>query len=113
MAREEHRHIAFVEGDAHDIVRRFRSPTTLFVAMNVLGNLDPREVQMFFDGITSAVTFVARGKLLGDPEPRGTAVGWDHNYADLLKGWELLELQATPTPKFPEREAIVATAYRP
>jgi SAM-dependent methyltransferase len=111
MAREEHPHIHFEEADAGEMARRYNSPGTLFLAMNVLGNLDPTELLMFVDGV-SMLTFCARGRLTGDSQPRENGVGWDHNYTDLLKGFTLLQLEATPSPKFPGREAIIATAYR-
>jgi len=112
VAREAARHVAFIHADAMTIVRREASPTTLIVAMNQIGKLSPAEAQMFFDGIRGAITFSERGVLAKEAAQRDRDRGWDHDYAQLLRGFELIELAASPTPKFPEREAIIATAYR-
>lgn len=111
-ARDEHPEIEFMEADAGQMVGRYARDDTVFLAMNVLGNLDPTEVQMFFDGVTSAVVFCARGLLEGDAAPRESGIGWDHNYNDLLKGFAVLEFDAAPTAKFPGRDAVIASAYR-
>jgi len=105
------RHIAFVDASPLEMVRKYRSPGTLFTSVSMFGHMTPTDVQMLFDGISSALTFAARGVLTGEGRAREKG-GWDHNYVDLLKGWELLELQAQPRAKPPGVETIVGTAYR-
>lgn len=111
-ARAEVPDIEFHAADANEMARRYADETTLMLSMNVLGNLSPDEVADYFAAVRLQ-TFCARGRLSGASTEREEArVGWDHNYTDLLKGFTLLQLEATPSPKFPGREAIIATAYR-
>lgn len=112
LARHTYPHIAFLEASPLEMVRRHGRGGALFVAMNVPGKLAPADVQMLFDGIDTAITFAERGVLVGEGGLRPNDTGWDHNYVSLLRGFELLEMTAMPHRKLPEREVIVATAFR-